>query len=137
MAASHAHRRSHQVVNIGVLASCQLTSIAGGSSVADAAAWMFMDYAWSSQTNSAVKSQWKSWLNFYGDDQISPLPVTEGHVLKFNGWLKSEQIDVWRSITAASAPQYLSAVRKVHILYVGVPAPAFPMIELVLRALLK
>lgn len=77
---------------LGVLASSQLTSIAGGSTVADDTAQTVMDYAKSLRTNSMRQSQWNSWLKFCPDDQRAPLPAAKVHVSAFLGLLKSERI---------------------------------------------
>lgn len=63
--------------------------------------------------------------------------MTEGHAIAFIGWLKEERVLGRRRVASASVPQYLSAVRTMHKLYVGQPSPALPFLDVVLRAYKK
>lgn len=72
-------------------------------------------------------------LNFCANDQWATLSATDGDVLVFFCSLKYEQVASLRRITASSVSQYLSAVRKMHNIYVGTVPSVFPMVVIVLR----
>lgn len=134
----HAHDTTNpRADTIGQLAASRVVEIAGHSVISVTAADLMEQVAWSSRTDSSRQSQWRVWLAFCIPDNRPSLPVTECHVLTFFGWLKSERRAERRRITAALVPQYLSAVRQMHLLYVGSEFPPFPFADLVLRSYKK
>lgn len=50
----------------------------------------------------------------------SPLPVTEAALLEYIGYLVLQKEQGRRSVSPASLPQYLSAIRVVHFQYYSV-----------------
>ena len=68
------------------------------------------------------------------EDDRQPVPVTEGSLVAFIGWLKMSRERGTRQVGASSIPQYLSAVRRMHELYTGRAVPVFPFLESVIRA---
>lgn len=96
-------------------------------------ATMLRDYAWSDRTSSTRNSQWETWVEFCKDDGREVLPVTEGHILSFIGWIAIARQEKRRSISSRSVPQYISAVRQMQVVLTGVPVPTFPLLPHVLR----
>lgn len=95
------------------------------------------EYAWSSRTLRSRGSQWKAWLAFCIEDDRTPLPVTEAHMVAFIGWLKLSRERGERCVSSRSIPQYLSAVRRMHLTLTGIAVPAFPYLDIVIRAYRK
>lgn len=106
----------------------------GASTVAQYTAKLVTQFPWSDGTESSRQSQWKAWIEFCSEDGRQPLPATEGHFVAFIGWLKLSRERGTRSVGSSSLPQYLSAVRRMHELYVGRPVENFPFVEVVVRA---
>lgn len=113
----------------------RLEQIAGTTRSATMSATLLRDYAWSDRTSSTRNSPWETWVEFCKDDGREVLPVTEGHILSFIGWLALARQEKRRSISSRSVPQYLSAVRQMQLVLTGVPVPAFPLLPHVLRVL--
>ena len=90
-------------------------------------------YAWSSRTIRSRTSQWKTWVDFCTADARPVLPVTEAHLLAFIGWIATERESNRRKISSTSLPQYLSAVRQMHLMSVGTAVPEYPLVQQVLR----
>lgn len=43
-------------------------------------------YAWSTRTTASCHSQWLTWIQYYADSKLAPLPVTEAHLCGFFGF---------------------------------------------------
>lgn len=95
---------------------------------------LLADYAWSDRTAQSRNSQLQAWVEFCTAEQLVFLPVTEAHFVAFIGWLAAERTAGRRRVSGNSIPQYLSAVRQMHLLVVGTPVPSFPFVWHVLRA---
>lgn len=91
-------------------------------------------HAWSSRTTSSRQSQWRALQQFCRDCNLTPLPAKEAHFLSFFGWLKHEKELGKRKVGATSIPQYLTAVRQMHQLVIGVDVPKYPFVDMVQRA---
>ena len=111
-----------------------VTRRAGSSTAAQHTADLVYGYAWSGRTEASRKSQWNAWLQFCQEDDRNPLPVTEAHLLAFIGWLKSSREAGTRRVGSSSIPQYLSAVRTMHQLFIGTPVPRYQFVDVVRRA---
>jgi hypothetical protein len=68
------------------------------------------DFAWSTRTIGSRSTQWKAYLEFCGCEGRAIAPVNEGQLVAYVGWLEMERESGRRSVSAASLPQYLSAV---------------------------
>ena len=112
-------------------------SVAGSSAAARHSAELVRIYSWSERTESSRQSQWRAWLASCEQDELTPLPVTEGHKLAFIGWLKSSHEQGTKMFSASSIPQYLSAVRVMHQLFTGESVPHYPMVDIFRRTYAK
>jgi hypothetical protein len=81
------------------------------------AADLLSTHCWSENSWATRSSQWRKWVGFCEQDDRSIFPASEGDVLAYIGFLKLEG-----SVSAASLPQYLSAVSRYHEL-AGVASP--------------
>jgi integrase len=81
------------------------------------AADLLSQQCWSGNTWATRSSQWRKWEGFCEQDERSIFPASEGDVLAYIGFLRLEG-----SVSAASLPQYLSAVSRYHEL-AGVASP--------------
>lgn len=69
-------------------------------------------------------------LDVLVDDEYRPVvPVTEAHLIAFVGRLATERTTENRSVQATSIPQYISAVRQMHLSLLGIPVPKFPFVK--------
>lgn len=93
--------------------------------------------AWSTRTYTRINSQSKCYKIFSDDDGRDPLPISEGHLLAFIGWLKSERMAVRRGVATKSVPQYLNAIRTMHRFYIGSPSQQFSFLKIALWAYKK
>jgi integrase len=96
-----------------VLARTGANATGGAGVVAD----LLSRHCWSDNTWATRSSQWRKWVGFCGQDDRNVFPASEGDVLAYVGFLKMEG-----SVSAASLPQYLSAVSRCHEL-AGVASP--------------
>jgi integrase len=71
------------------------------------------DFAWSTRTIGSRLTQWKASQEFRGHEGRAIVPVNEGQLVEYEGWLAIEREAGRRSVSAASLPQYISAVRVV------------------------
>lgn len=94
---------------------------------------LLSDFAWSERTTSTRNSQWKTWVSFCDAEGRPILPVTEAHFVAFIGWLTLEREAGRRSVSSASIPQYLSAVRQMHQTTLGYAIPSFPLVAALIR----
>ena len=101
------------------------------------AALLLADYAWSPNTVRSRNAQWQAWVSFCTSENRMLLPATEAHFIAFIGWVASEREAGRRSVSAASLPQYLSAVRQMHLAVIGEAVPSFPMVWHVIRGFRK
>jgi hypothetical protein len=88
-------------------------SATGGASVA---ADLLSQYCWSDNTWATRSIKWRNWVGFCEQDERRIFPASEGDVLAYIGFLKLEG-----RVSAASLPQYLSAVSRYHEI-TGVPS---------------
>jgi hypothetical protein len=89
-------------------------SATGGARVA---ADLLSQQCWSGNTWATRSSQRRKWVGFCEQDERSVFPASEGDVLAYIEFLRLEG-----SVSAASLPQYLSAVSRYHEL-AGVASP--------------
>lgn len=68
-------------------------------------------------------SQWNPWLDFFDEDRRFPLPATEGYLVAFIERLKLGRKRGDRCVGSLSVPQYLSAVRRMHLTLTGAAIP--------------
>lgn len=127
-------RASARLASLASGAAMHLQAVAGASASAQHSAELVTQFAWSERTESSRQSQWKAWVEFCTEDGRQPLPVTEGHLVAFIGWLKLSRERGTRGVGVNSLPQYLSAVRRMHELYVGRAVPHYPFVDVVVRA---
>lgn len=127
-------RSTARLATLGDGAASHVGAVAGRSEAARHAAELVAQHAWSERTESSRQSQWKAWIEFCTEDDRQPIPVTEGSLVAFIGWLKMSRERGTRQVGAASIPQYVSAVRRMHELYTGRAVPAYPFLESVTRA---
>lgn len=127
-------RSTARLASLASGADLHVASVAGASVSAIHAAELVTKFAWSGRTELTRDSQWKAWVEFCAEDDRQPLPVTEGSLLAFIGWLKMSKERGTRSVGSSSIPQYLSAVRRMHELYTGRPVPTYPFVDVVIRA---
>jgi hypothetical protein len=80
---------------------------------ADQARQLLEDFAWSTRTIESRSTQWKAYLEFCGHKERAIVPVNEGQLVAYVGWLSIEREVGRRSVSSASLPQYISAVRVV------------------------
>lgn len=117
------------------MTSIHLASVVGlESPSARATLDLVKRYAWSSRMTGSRHSQWRAWLAYCVDSALSPLPVTEAHVLGFFGWLLTERLAGRHYISSTSVSQYLSAVRQMHELLTKSPLADFSFVGVVQRA---
>lgn len=133
-AASNQHVKTTGVSGWRSLASIRVARVAGTTAVATMTAAMVSNNAWSGRTTASLDSQWKAWLQFFEDDGLVPLPVTEGNIVEFIGWLCMEREQGRRNVGSTSIPQYLTAVRQIHDMFTGTDVPAYLFVALVIRA---
>jgi hypothetical protein len=95
---------------------------------------LLQSYAWSGRTLGSRTSQWFCWLEFCAADGHDAIPVTEAKLLGYIGWLTSERECGRRRVSSSSLPQYMSAVRSMHLMLVGTPVPPCPLLAHTLRA---
>lgn len=127
-------RSTARLATLSAGAAAQIGSVAGSSESARHAAELVAQYAWSERTESSRQSQWKAWVEFCTEDDRQPIPVTEGNLVAFIGWLKLSRERGTRQVGVTSIPQYVSAVRRMHELYTGRAVPSYPFLESVIRA---
>lgn len=100
-------------------------------------ATLLSDFAWSERTSSTRNSQWRAWVTFCEAEGRSLLPATEAHMISFIGWLAMERESGRRSVSSKSIPQYLSAVRQMQQVTLGVSVPNYPLLKAVIRGYTK
>jgi hypothetical protein len=71
------------------------------------------DFAWSICAIGSRSTQWKSYLEFFGHEGRAIVPVNEGQPVAYVRWLAILREAGRKSVSAASLPQYISAVRVV------------------------
>lgn len=94
---------------------------------------LLREYAWSDRTVTTRNSQWKAWVCFCEEEGRTILPVTEAHFIAFIGWLTMEREGGRRSVSSASIPQYLNAVRQMQLATMGYEVPPYPLVNVVIR----
>lgn len=96
---------------------------------AEEAARLLADHGWSEATWSNRTSQIVKWLTFCDEDGRCPLPVDEGDVVAYIGYLSLEN-----RISTSSLPQYISAVSRYHIHH-HFPSPTLtPLVRALITA---
>jgi hypothetical protein len=79
-----------------------------------ARAWRLLeDFAWSTRIIGSRSTQWQAYPEFCEHDERAIVPVSEGQLVSYVGWLAIKREAGRRSVSAASLPQYISAVRDV------------------------
>ena len=58
----------------------------------------------------------------------------EGHLIGFIGWLEHDREANRRTVGSTSLPQYISAVRQMQQVSMGVPLPNYALVPVLLRA---
>jgi hypothetical protein len=67
-----------------------------------ARAWRLLeDFAWSTRTIGSRSTQWKAYLEFCGHEGRVIVPVNEGQLVAYVGWLAIEREAGRRSVSAA------------------------------------
>ena len=94
---------------------------------------LLSDFAWSERTTSTKNSQWKTWISFCDAEGRPILPVTEAQFVAFIEWLTLEHETGRRSVSSASIPQDLIAVRQMHHTTLGYAIPSFPWVAALIR----
>ena len=90
---------------------------------------LLANFIWSDNTFLSRNSQLKKWAQFCDEDMRSIIMATEGDILAYIGYLSMEG-----RISDTSLPQYISAVRRFHILH-GVPSPTnSPLVKYMMTA---
>jgi hypothetical protein len=96
------------------------------------------DFAWSTWTIVSRSTQWKAYLELYGHEGRAIVPVNEGQLVAYVGWLVIEREAGRRSVSAASLPQYILAVRVVEKAFFdgqeALNADRMPILQDLLRA---
>jgi hypothetical protein len=96
------------------------------------------DFASSTRTIGTRSTQWKAYLEFCEHKRRAIVPVNEGQLVAYVGWLAIEREVGRRSMSAASLPQYISAVRVVAKSFFDVQealtADSMPILQAFLRA---
>jgi site-specific recombinase XerD len=81
------------------------------------AADLLSQHCWSENTWATRSSQWRKWVGFCEQDERSIFPTSEGDILAYIGLLRLDG-----KVSAASLPQYLSAVSRYHD-FAGMASP--------------
>ena len=98
------------------------------------AAFLRRDFAWSVRTVSSGNSQCKCWVEYYDAARLAPMPVSGAHLIGFIGWLAQEREANRRRVGSTSLPQYISAMRQMQQVSMGVPVPNYAMVPVLLQA---
>jgi hypothetical protein len=104
-----------------------------------ARAWRLLEvFAWSTRTIGSRSTQCKACLEFCECEGRAIAPVNEGQLVVYVGWLAMEREAGRRSVSAASIPQYLSAVgvvaKSVFDSQGGLTSGPMPILQALLRA---
>jgi site-specific recombinase XerC len=99
---------------------------------------LLKDFAWSTGTIGSRSTQWKAHLEFCGHEWRTTVPVNESQLVSYEGWLAIEREAGRRSVSTASLPQYISAVRVVAKLFFdgqeALTAGRMPILKALLRS---
>ena len=106
---------------------------------------LLRDFAWSGRNLGTRASQWSCYVQFCDEEGRAPLTATEAQILAFVGWLANERDAARgtataepqsgrRDVSTVSLPQYISAVRHMHMKLLGCVAPPAPFVSHAIRA---
>ena len=95
---------------------------------------LLCDFAWSDRTVASRNSQWNCLVEYCDVARLAPIPVSEAHLIRFIGWLAQERGANRRRVGSTSSPQYISAVRQMQQVSMGVPVPNYALVPVLLRA---
>ena len=96
------------------------------------AASLLRDFAWSDRTAASRNSQWKCWVEYCDAARLAPRPVSEAHLIGFIEWLAQEREANRRRVGSTSLPQYISAMRQMQQVLMGVPVPNYALVPVLL-----
>ena len=106
--------RSATRMHIASAGSRRTEASAGSTPGAARALELVTRFSWSPWTVQSRNSQWETWVQFCMEEQGLILPVTEGHLIAFIGWLSLARERGSRRVGLSSIPQYLSAFRQMQ-----------------------